>query len=73
MPWVNHKLLQQHDLIPKALHGLPLSAVQLGVKVLGSQADPHALPTAPSDSFDHHWVTNLLGFGAEKLNLGKYF
>ena len=73
MPWVNHKLLEQHDLVAKALHGLPLGAVQLRVEVLGSQADPHSFPASSSHRLDHHWVADLFSLRAEVLDLTTTF
>ena len=69
MPWVNYKLLEQHDFVAKALHGLPFGAVQLRVEVLCSQADPHSFPTSTSHRLDHHWVADLFSLRAEVLDL----
>merc|ERR1719234_434153 len=66
---VDHKLLKKHNLITEALHGLSLGAVQLSVKVLGCGADSHAFSTTSPHCLDHHWVTNLFSFRAEKLHL----
>ena len=56
-------------LVPEALHGLPLGAVQLGVKLQGGEADPHALAAAAPHGLDHDGEADLLGLRPEVLHL----